>query len=40
MSYPWWMLLAAAAALMTIAVVSGLLALRPLLRAEPASLLR
>jgi putative ABC transport system permease protein len=40
MSYPWWMLLAAAAALMTIAVVSGLLALRPLLRAEPALLLR
>ncbi len=40
MSYPWWMLLAAATALMAIAVVSGLLALRPLLRAEPASLLR
>ncbi len=40
MSYPWWMLLAAAAALMGIAVISGLLALRPLLQAEPASLLR
>jgi putative ABC transport system permease protein len=40
MSYPWWMLLATAAALMGIAVVSGLLALRPLLQAEPASLLR
>jgi putative ABC transport system permease protein len=40
MSYPWWMLLASAAALMGIAVVSGLLALRPLLQAEPASLLR
>jgi hypothetical protein len=34
------MLLASATALMGIAVVSGLLALRPLLRAEPASLLR
>jgi putative ABC transport system permease protein len=40
MSYPWWMLLASAIALMSIAVVSGLLALRPLLQAEPASLLR
>lgn len=40
MSYPWWMLLAVAGVLMVIAVVSGLLALRPLLRAEPASLLR
>lgn len=40
MSYPWWMLLAASLALMGIAVVSGLLALRPLLRAEPALLLR
>ncbi len=40
MSYPWWMLLASATALMGIAVVSGLLALRPLLQAEPASLLR
>jgi hypothetical protein len=34
------MLLASATALMGIAVVSGLLALRPLLQAEPASLLR
>lgn len=40
MSYPWWMLISAAAALMTIAVVSGLMALRPLWQAEPASLLR
>lgn len=40
MSFPWWMLLASATALMGIAVVSGLLALRPLLQAEPASLLR
>lgn len=40
MSYPWWMLLAAGVALMGIAVLSGLLALRPLLQAEPASLLR
>ena len=40
MSYPWWMLLPVAGVLMAIAVVSGLLALRPLLRAEPASLLR
>lgn len=40
MAFPWWMLLASATALMGIAVVSGLLALRPLLQAEPASLLR
>lgn len=40
MSYPWWMLLPVVVVLMGIAVVSGLLALRPLLRAEPASLLR
>lgn len=40
MIYPWWMLLSSAAALMGIAVVSGLLSLRPLLQAEPASLLR
>lgn len=40
MSYPWWMLLTSAGALMSIAVISGLLALRPLLQAEPASLLR
>ena len=40
MSYPWWMLLGSATALMGIAVLSGLLALRPLLQAEPASLLR
>ena len=40
MSYPWWMLLCASLALMAIAVMSGLLALRPLLRAEPALLLR
>lgn len=40
MSFPWWMLFASAAALMGIAMVSGLLALRPLLQTEPASLLR
>lgn len=40
MSYPWWMLATSAGALMSIAVLSGLLALRPLLQAEPASLLR
>ena len=40
MSFPWWMLFASAVALMGIAMVSGLLALRPLLQTEPASLLR
>ena len=40
MSFPWWMLLTSTVALMGIAVLSGLLALRPLLQAEPASLLR
>jgi putative ABC transport system permease protein len=40
MSFPWWMLFTSAAALMGIAMVSGLLALRPLLQTEPASLLR
>jgi putative ABC transport system permease protein len=40
MSFPWWMLLGVATLMIAIAVLSGLLALRPLLRAEPASLLR
>jgi putative ABC transport system permease protein len=40
MSFPWWMLTAVATTMMAIAVLSGLVALRPLLNAEPASLLR
>jgi putative ABC transport system permease protein len=40
MEFPWWMLSSVAAVMMVIAVLSGLLALRPLMSAEPASLLR
>lgn len=39
-AFPWWMLLGVAALMVGIAILSGLLALRPLLRADPASLLR
>jgi putative ABC transport system permease protein len=40
MAFPWWMLASVAAVMMLIAVLSGLLSLRPLMSAEPASLLR
>ena len=40
MAFPWWVLAAVACVIVVIAVLSGLLALRPLLSAEPASLLR
>ena len=40
MAFPWWMLTTVAVTMMVIAVLSGLVALRPLLNAEPASLLR
>lgn len=40
MAFPWWMLAGVAAVMMVIAVLSGLMAMRPLLRAEPALLLR
>jgi putative ABC transport system permease protein len=40
MEFPWWMLSSVAAVMMVIAVLSGLLSLRPLMSAEPASLLR
>jgi putative ABC transport system permease protein len=40
MEFPWWMLAGVAAVMMVIAVLSGLLSLRPLMSAEPASLLR
>jgi putative ABC transport system permease protein len=40
MAFPWWMLASVAIVMMLIAVLSGLLSLRPLMSAEPASLLR
>ncbi len=40
MEFPWWMLGGVAVTMIGIAMLSGLLALRPLLAAEPASLLR
>lgn len=40
MDFPWWMLASVSALLLLIALISGLLSLRPLLNAEPASLLR
>jgi putative ABC transport system permease protein len=40
MAFPWWMLIGTAAVMMAIAVLSGLLSLRPLMSAEPAALLR
>lgn len=40
MSFPWWMLAGTAATILVIALLSGLMAMRPLLSAEPASLLR
>lgn len=40
MNFPWWMLAGVAGVMMLIAVLSGLLSLRPLMAAEPASLLR
>lgn len=40
MVFPWWMLGGSAAIMMVVSVLSGLLSLRPLLAAEPASLLR
>ncbi len=40
MQFPWWMLGGVAVLMLGIAMLSGLLALRPLLAAEPASLLR
>jgi putative ABC transport system permease protein len=40
MHFPWWMLTGVGVVMMGIAVVSGLLAMRPLLAAEPAVLLR
>ncbi len=40
MSFPWWMLGGVSMLILLIALISGLLSLRPLLNAEPASLLR
>ncbi|MFY9270478.1 MAG: ABC transporter permease [Candidatus Manganitrophaceae bacterium] len=40
MTFPWWMLGGVSVLLLLIALISGLLSLRPLLKAEPASLLR
>ena len=40
MRYPWWMLLPLALTMLVVAVLSGLLALRPLNRVDPANLLR
>lgn len=40
MTFPWWMLAGAAGLMVGIAVLSGLMSLRPLLNAEPALLLR
>jgi len=40
MSFPWWMLAATGVTMMGVAVLSGLLSLRPLLNADPATLLR
>ena len=40
MSYPWWMLLPLALIMLLVAIGSGLLALRPLERVDPANLLR
>jgi putative ABC transport system permease protein len=40
MAFPWWMLAGTAVVMMMIAVLSGLLSLRPLMSAEPAALLR
>jgi putative ABC transport system permease protein len=40
MSFPWWMLAASGVTIMIGAVLSGLLSLRPLRNADPASLLR
>ncbi|GAA6142401.1 ABC transporter permease [Hydrogenophaga sp. 5NK40-0174] len=40
MSFPWWMLVSVAILLLLISAISGLISLRPLLRAQPASLLR
>ncbi len=40
MSFPWWMLSGVSVLILLIALLSGLLSLRPLLSAEPASLLR
>ena len=40
MRYPWWMLLPLALVMLLVAMGSGLLALRPLERADPANLLR
>ena len=40
MRYPWWMLLPLALVMLFVAIGSGLLALRPLERADPANLLR
>ena len=40
MDFPWWMLGSVSALILLIALISGLLSLRPLLNADPASLLR
>lgn len=40
MVFPWWLLATVGCVIVAIAILSGLLALRPLLSAEPASLLR
>lgn len=40
MAFPWWLLVTVGCVVVAIAILSGLLALRPLLSAEPASLLR
>lgn len=40
MAFPWWMMASVSAVMMLIAMLSGLLSLRPLMSAEPASLLR
>lgn len=40
MRFPWWMLGGGAALMLSIALISGALSLRPLLNAEPATLLR
>ena len=40
MAFPWWLLVGTASVILAIALVSGLIALRPLFQADPANLLR
>ncbi len=40
MAFPWWLLVGTASIILAIALVSGLIALRPLFQADPANLLR